>query len=217
MPNKTFDNLSTEKKEAVINAALNEFNTHDYDSASLNQIINDIGIAKGSFYRYFNNKKELYSYLIDYCVDNKFKYVNPAINTENDDCFEYLRNIIYSHFNFSEKCEAQGKFLRRAFLNNDLSRDKFLFLNTSKQELIDIIIKYQKSGVLNPDYNVEFIFYCISQIIMGPVGFVKELSGTDKGNDTDKLSVGFEEKKLVFDQIINFFKYGLSNNKENRL
>ena len=95
MPNKTFNNLAKEKQEAIIEIALKEFIAHDYDSASLNQIINEIGIAKGSFYRYFDSKRDLYLYLIDYCLDKKFEYVSKYISASYDDIFEKFKNIMY--------------------------------------------------------------------------------------------------------------------------
>lgn len=66
MPLKTFLNLTEEKQKEIINVCLHEFSLYDYESASLTRIVDKLGIAKGSFYRYFENKQALYLYLIEF-------------------------------------------------------------------------------------------------------------------------------------------------------
>ncbi len=50
-------NLPNEKRERIENAAIEEFATYTFRDASINRIISSVGIAKGSFYQYFNDKK----------------------------------------------------------------------------------------------------------------------------------------------------------------
>ena len=64
--NFQFDRLNPEKKERIINAALKEFAQNGYEKASTNEIIKEAEIAKGSLFNYFNSKKELYLFLLDY-------------------------------------------------------------------------------------------------------------------------------------------------------
>ena len=66
MPLKTFLNLSEKKQKEIINVCLYEFSLYDFESASLSRIVMKLKIAKGSFYRYFENKKDLYLYLMEY-------------------------------------------------------------------------------------------------------------------------------------------------------
>ncbi len=60
MPTKRFENLSPERKLSILNAAQAEFTQNGYESASLNTIIADAGISKGSLYYYFEDKADLY-------------------------------------------------------------------------------------------------------------------------------------------------------------
>lgn len=221
MPNKTFNNLSSEKQEIVIEAALKEFTTHDYKSASLNQIINDIGIAKGSFYRYFDSKNDLYLYLIDFCLDKKFKYVTKRINEATEDFFESFKNIMYTYLKFNMEYQTYAVFLLKAFINNDITRDDFLFLKNGREKLMDIIIKYQDKGVLSKEYSVEFIFYCITQILLGSPNYIKEFCGVKKceiilGDKLDHDKLDNDKIKFVFDQFISFFKNGFSGSTNSR-
>jgi len=61
MQKTTFGNLSPGKKAEIIIACLEEFILTYYKNASVSRIVHNLGIAKGSFYRYFESKKEVYS------------------------------------------------------------------------------------------------------------------------------------------------------------
>ena len=64
MPKETFFNLPEAKRQRIIDLALAEFAEKDYDTASISRIVSQAGIAKGSFYQYFENKEDLYTYLL---------------------------------------------------------------------------------------------------------------------------------------------------------
>src|SRR5690625_3006661 len=84
-------NLRSERKDAILNAALKEFATKGFDDASTNVIAKESGISKGLLFHYVNSKKDLFLFLYDYCnelVNNE--YVN-LINFEEKDIFEKLR------------------------------------------------------------------------------------------------------------------------------
>lgn len=173
MPNKTFDNLPDEKKEAVIEAALKEFTVHDFDSASLNDIITEIGIAKGSFYRYFNNKKDLYDYLIAYGLEKKFNYVSKVINPA-DDLFDFILNITSSYIKFSIENIPLAAFMLKASLSDPVVRDSYLFLKDGKKVLMDKIISSQQKGVLSSRFSVDFIYFCIMELLLESSNYIKE-------------------------------------------
>ena len=73
MPTQTFWNLPEEKRRAVVELAVEEFAENDYHSASVSRIVARAGIAKGSVYQYFENKQELFLYLVDYAVEQQLR------------------------------------------------------------------------------------------------------------------------------------------------
>lgn len=210
MPNKTFNNLSNEKQESIIEIALKEFVMHDYDSASLNKIINEIGIAKGSFYRYFDSKRSLYLYLLDYCLDKRYEYISKFNDMTYDDFFEELKRIIYNYMKFNIKYPLCGIFLINAYRNNDINIEKLLFFKNGEQGLIKAISESQKNGKLSDEYDVEFIFYCISQTLLGLGKYIKKTYGLDRYQIISAEKIGDYEINIVFNKLINFLKNGLS-------
>lgn len=64
MIHQTFLHLPEEKRNRIYQCALKEFAEHPYEKSSINRIIAEASISKGSFYQYFDNKGDLYSYCI---------------------------------------------------------------------------------------------------------------------------------------------------------
>lgn len=104
MPKPTFFNLPEEKREAICRVALEEFATHPYGQVSINRIVARAGIAKGSFYQYFDGKKDLLFYLLDRAGQAKMAYLAPIIqNSENCDFFALIRELYIKGIEFAKE------------------------------------------------------------------------------------------------------------------
>jgi len=93
----TFDNLAEYKKQRVIDACINEFGEHGYDSSSMDGIIKRAGISKGGLYGYVSSKRELFLFIIDYAYSELYQYLKSRIEAENSgleaDLLERLRHV----------------------------------------------------------------------------------------------------------------------------
>lgn len=63
MATERFMKLSQDKKDRILNAAREEFARVPFEDASINQIIKAAGISRGSFYTYFEDKRDLLQYI----------------------------------------------------------------------------------------------------------------------------------------------------------
>jgi AcrR family transcriptional regulator len=102
MPKQTFLNLPEEKRHTIIDAAINEFAQYGLENASTNRIVANSGIAKGSFYQYFEDKQDVFMYLLTLLEHEKvefFKDKHPP--SANMDTFEYFRWIIKTGMEFN--------------------------------------------------------------------------------------------------------------------
>lgn len=79
----------------LFDAALTEFADKSFDSASLNDIIKNSGLSKGSFYHKFQDKLDLYLCVMDVISQKKAAFTSKAIPV-TDDFFEMLRSV-FSH------------------------------------------------------------------------------------------------------------------------
>lgn len=93
MPSATFLNLPQEKQEKLLEAATREFSRRSFNDASINQIIKDAGIPRGSFYMYFADKTDLFRYLMSGYVDQILSLLEELLIREQGDIFEALLDL----------------------------------------------------------------------------------------------------------------------------
>jgi len=92
MPNQTFFNLPDEKREQILQVAIDEFAENDYDNVSVSRIVARAGIAKGSFYQYFADKEDLYAYVLGLLAEAKTQFLSlDQPDPQHIGIFAYLR------------------------------------------------------------------------------------------------------------------------------
>jgi TetR/AcrR family transcriptional regulator len=64
LPKQPFFNLNQEKRDEIKQIAMEEFIRLGYRGASTNRIVERAGISKGSLFYYFQDKDDLYTYLL---------------------------------------------------------------------------------------------------------------------------------------------------------
>lgn len=120
--------LKTEiTKDKILKAAIEEFGTHGYEGASVNQICQKHNISKGLIYHNFKNKDELYlccvneavtefiSYMQEYEFTSDLKFYMQK-RCEFFEIYPYYSHLIFSFIlsdddNFSQKVkEIKNRF-----------------------------------------------------------------------------------------------------------
>jgi AcrR family transcriptional regulator len=102
MPKQTFLNLPEEKRQVIIEAAIDEFAEYGLETASTNRIVSSSGISKGSFYQYFEDKQDVFMYLLFLLEQEKLEYVQEKHPPSNNmDTFEYFRWMIKAGMEFN--------------------------------------------------------------------------------------------------------------------
>ena len=96
MPKPTFDNLPDDKRIRFIDVALEEFSSHPYDSASISRIVSTLGIAKGSVYQYFDDKLDLFAWLVEQAGGAKMAWFSTLKPAGDGDLFDRLE-AAYRH------------------------------------------------------------------------------------------------------------------------
>lgn len=63
MPSTTYQNLTIAKQDRILAALLNEFSNYSLADAQVARIVKDAGIARGAFYKYFDDLTDAYQTL----------------------------------------------------------------------------------------------------------------------------------------------------------
>jgi len=70
MPTERFYNLPAGKRKTIRDAAVEEFTRVSFEKASINKIIQAAGISRGSFYTYFEDKRDVLRYIFEDAAEN---------------------------------------------------------------------------------------------------------------------------------------------------
>lgn len=133
LPKKTFYNLTNEKKERLLTAAYAEFSRVSLDDASINVIIQQSDISRGSFYQYFHDKEDLYFYCLDLLTDD--------MNAKISECFvnvdgKLIEGLIET-FKFMYEHYLNGEhrlFYHQFFVNMTYRRSRNIYENEDSND-----------------------------------------------------------------------------------
>jgi len=116
MPKQTFFHLTQDKQDTLILAAKEEFSRVPLHEASIANIIKSAGIPRGSFYQYFEDKEDLYFYLLSELSQKNNERFISILKEKKGDLFE----TFIESFQFMVKIHKDQKhenFFKNAFLN----------------------------------------------------------------------------------------------------
>jgi AcrR family transcriptional regulator len=122
MPKTTFFNLPQEKRELIEAVAIEEFAENSLQSASVNAIVSNAGIAKGSFYQYFENLEDLYNHILDIVNKRKLELITSLpLPSNNLDTFRYLQRLLQVDLAFELKYPRLSRVERRHNFENPVT------------------------------------------------------------------------------------------------
>lgn len=167
MVKQTFLNLSEEKRRRILDIAMEEFATHKYSKASLSNIVSRAGIAKGSIYQYFEDKKDLFVYLLEIAAKEKIAYINQAVEPQAD-FFTAMEQSIRASIRFMGDHPKMTRLMANAL---EPSGEEALeeINNKGRQMSLEFFEKYlirgQQEGSIRPDANIRFAAHMTSAMM----------------------------------------------------
>ncbi len=113
MPKITFFNLPDDKKQTLIEAAKKEFSSVPLFDASISNIIKSAGIPRGSFYQYFEDKEDVYFFILsEYAKEKKVAFLSMLEKHDGD-----LFQTMVDFFELFLQEDKGLTFLKNALLN----------------------------------------------------------------------------------------------------
>ncbi|GAS92763.1 TetR/AcrR family transcriptional regulator [Mycolicibacterium brisbanense] len=96
MPTVTWARVDPARRAAVIAAAEAEFGAHGYSRGSLNVIARRAGVAKGSLFQYFADKRDLYAFIADVASQRVRSHMEGRIRELDPSrpFFEFLPDLL---------------------------------------------------------------------------------------------------------------------------
>ena len=160
MPKQTFLNLPKDKKQKILEAAKNEFSRVSVTEASINNIVTEANIARGSFYQYFESKEDLLIFMIDKASERVKDKVNEKIKI-NGDIFE---TFIFFYDKIVETCkDSNNKMFYRTVLANLRANDSIV-LGKAKEEIYNSLMKNTDTSNFKSKKDLPILIEMLSAI-----------------------------------------------------
>ena len=128
MPSSTFFNLPEAKRQRLLDAAWQEFTTVSYMDASINKIIQNAEISRGSFYQYFSGKQDLFAYLLQTLFQSAREMFTAQLTVHGSDLFAAILGMYDLVLWRKSKCRrslAQTRIYQLIRLNTELDLNEF--------------------------------------------------------------------------------------------
>jgi AcrR family transcriptional regulator len=214
MPKPTFLNLPEDKRVHFIKIALKEFADHDYNSASISKIVERAGIAKGSLYQYFEDKQDLFLYLLEVSNQEMLRAIRQSPPPgPGAGFFETLRWQMSATVRASVQYPLQSQLAQRAYNSPLPFRDKVLEQahRLRSEHFEDMLRKAQADGELRRDLDPVVASFMLQGMMSDLGPFLQSKFGASASRRGSRKGdwVTQSEVEQVFDQVIEVLKDGL--------
>ena len=216
MPTETFLNLADEKRRAFIETALKEFADNNYDSASINKIIKELNIARGSVYQYFTDKLDLWLYLKEYSELQKVKHIQSVDRSKYPDFWSYYEDLFIKGINFDIEQPLCSRFLYRIGYKES-SKDVAEYIDNWKikaKEIFTVWVENEKNNgsikkTVNTEIAVQFILSMSSSIGELVQTKYSTIIESNLGNEKPLFTESIEEYKTTVKELVQLLKNAL--------
>lgn len=191
MPKQTFFNLPVEKKQRIIDAAADEFAAFPYLKTSINRIIKKADIAKGSFYQYFENKKDLYKYIIDIAGETKLKFFRERLpEYKKIDFFSILKEVFLAGIEFKRnypRYSQIGDLLLKG--ENESLKNEIYDMSKPKTNdfYLELLQKAAEKGEVDAEIDLEFTSYMLTELTISVVDYYFKKHSSEGLEDLNKM------------------------------
>ena len=206
--------MPEEKRQLIEKEAIREFAAFGYDKASINRIVDNCQIAKGSFYQYFEDKKDLFLYLVKRVNEKKLEYISPVFNNpEKYDFFTLIRELFISGLKFAAnnpEITLMGNWLFKSKDHPIYNEVVSVGLQNAQNVYTDLLKLAISRNEIRDDIDLDFVSYTISAMNVSVVEYYFQ---NIKGEEPDirKFDEGIIE---TVDLLLDFIKNGIGTQKK---
>ncbi len=163
-----FNRLGAQKRERVLDAALLEFSENGYKNASVNAIVKQAGISKGSFFHYFGTKKGLFDAIVEAAIGQVKVYLRTTRQeTEALDIFKKLELLLLSGFSFIEKWPRLASIYFHALQSN---QSPFAIQRTLEIQMMgvrfieELLVEASEKGEIRPNVDITAVSFMMNAV-----------------------------------------------------
>ncbi len=168
-PKSTFANLPEEKQQRIIIVALHEFAEYGFQQASLNRIVKELGIAKGSLYQYFKNKEDLFLYVFQcFTLLVKQSVRNEVLAAQEASFFGHVRAILWAGIHFINSHPDYFQIYLRVLFESEVPHREVLISQVrlfSAEYFGTLCTEAQQDGQIRKDIDPQMVIFVLDALL----------------------------------------------------
>lgn len=223
MPKPTFENLPEEKRRRLIEVAEEEFAQATYDTASISRIARRAGIAKGSLYQYFENKLDLYRWLLEEAARRKLSYIEGGPAPAPGALFAWVERSLWAALRFGRDEPRAMRIAQSVYASTATPELRALYDVWRKRGLAmfrGFLEAAQADGEVRDDVDAGYAAQLMLSLLGdGLIDLLCDAAGTDRVGmlTTDALSrLSDDELARIVDTVVTILRDGLAARRPTR-
>ena len=185
-----------ERRDEIIETAGKLFEEKGYEQTQVQDIVNEIGVAKGLFYYYFKSKDEVMEELADRYADAIIDAVNKLIDKDIT-TFDKINRIFQIFIDSAEK--KFGIFMGILNVKNGITHER-IFFNVGKK-MVPLVTELILSGNDNGECNCSDPKFITEFLVSGLFNIMNQISPDEK---IDYLKEKLPTIKTMILKLYNF-------------
>lgn len=185
-----------ERRNEIIETAGKLFEEKGYEQTQVQDIVNEIGVAKGLFYYYFKSKDEVMEELADRYADAIIDAVNKLIDKDIS-TFDKINRIFQIFIDSAEK--KFGIFMGILNVKNGKTHER-IFFNVGKK-MVPLVTELILSGNDNGECNCSDPKFITEFLVSGLFNIMNQISPDEK---IDYLKEKLPTIKTMILKLYNF-------------
>ena len=185
-----------ERRNEIIETAGKLFEEKGYEQTQVQDIVNEIGVAKGLFYYYFKSKDEVMEELADRYADAIIDAVNKLIDKDIT-TFDKINRIFQIFIDSAEK--KFGIFMGILNVKNGKTHER-IFFNVGKK-MVPLVTELILSGNDNGECNCSDPKFITEFLVLGLFNIMNQISPDEK---IDYLKEKLPTIKTMILKLYNF-------------
>jgi len=185
-----------ERRNEIIETAGKLFEEKGYEQTQVQDIVNEIGVAKGLFYYYFKSKDEVMEELADRYADAIIDAVNKLIDKDIS-TFDKINRIFQIFIDSAEK--KSGIFMGILYVKNGITHER-IFFNVGKK-MVPLVTELILSGNDNGECNCSDPKFITEFLVSGLFNIMNQVSPDEK---IDYLKEKLPTIKTMILKLYNF-------------
>jgi AcrR family transcriptional regulator len=154
------------RRQEFLDTAQELFYTVGYEQTSVSLILEKVGVAKGTFYHYFDSKADLLNALIDRISNRNLEYLLPIVDDHQLNALDKLNQ----YFNRSQSLKTTNREILKVWLRVMYQDENVLLRHKVQAKGVELIApqlsKIINQGVQERVFDVEHPLQVAQMILM---------------------------------------------------